>query len=312
MKMGIYWTYLKIIDPNLIFNVDICMNTKNFFPSSNLIEISKKATILEKDQEFYLINDWRDNRNPKSLQQILNSYLRLAISYARKYSSYGLPIDDLIHEGVLGIMHALDKFDTSKDFRLSTYASWWIRASIQDYILKNWSVVRTGSTASQKALFFNLKKIKHQINDLSREFMGQDEINKVSDMLNVKSIEVQNMESRLTGGDLYLNQKVDNETENDLMSLLADDRQNPEESYEDLNDKKIKKDFINQAIDTLNEREKTIIRLRKFKEKSITLDELGKMLKISKERVRQIETKALEKLKKSLLEVSQQNKEFFI
>ncbi len=225
MKMGIYWIYLKIIDPNLIFNVNICMNTKNFFPSSNLIEISKKATILEKDQEFYLINDWRDNRNPKSLQQILNSYLRLAISYARKYSSYGLPIDDLIHEGVLGIMHALDKFDTSKDFRLSTYASWWIRASIQDYILKNWSVVRTGSTASQKALFFNLKKIKHQINDLSREFMGQDEINKVSDMLNVKSIEVQNMESRLTGGDLYLNQKVDNETENDLMSLLADDRQ---------------------------------------------------------------------------------------
>ena len=312
MKMGIYWIYLKIIDPNLIFNVNICMNTKNFFPSSNLIEISKKATILEKDQEFYLINDWRDNRNPKSLQQILNSYLRLAISYARKYSSYGLPIDDLIHEGVLGIMHALDKFDTSKDFRLSTYASWWIRASIQDYILKNWSVVRTGSTASQKALFFNLKKIKHQINDLSREFMGQDEIKKVSDMLNVKSIEVQNMESRLTGGDLYLNQKVDNETENDLMSLLADDRQNPEESYEDLNDKKIKKDFINQAIDTLNEREKTIIRLRKFKEKSITLDELGKMLKISKERVRQIETKALEKLKKSLLEVSQQNKEFFI
>ena len=288
------------------------MNTKNFFPSSNLIEISKKATILEKDQEFYLINDWRDNRNPKSLQQILNSYLRLAISYARKYSSYGLPIDDLIHEGVLGIMHALDKFDTSKDFRLSTYASWWIRASIQDYILKNWSVVRTGSTASQKALFFNLKKIKNQINDLSREFMGQDEINKVSDMLNVKSIEVQNMESRLTGGDLYLNQKVDNENENDLMSLLADDRQNPEESYEDLNDKKIKKDFINEAIDTLNEREKTIIRLRKFKEKSITLDELGKMLKISKERVRQIETKALEKLKKSLLEVSQQNKEFFI
>tara|TARA_B100000989_G_scaffold274747_1_gene233792 strand:+ start:1665 stop:2531 length:867 start_codon:yes stop_codon:yes gene_type:complete len=288
------------------------MSFNNYFSSSNLVEISKKAKILEKKQEFELINDWRDNRNPNSLRQILNSYLRLAVSYARKYSSYGLPIDDLIHEGVLGIMHALDKFDTSKDFRLSTYASWWIRASIQDYILKNWSVVRTGSTASQKALFFNLKKIKHQINDVSREFMGQEEINKVSDMLNVKSIEVQNMESRLTGGDLYLNQKVDNETENDLMSLLADDRQNPEESFEDLNDKKIKKDYINKAINTLNEREKTIIRLRKFKEKSITLDELGQMLKISKERVRQIETKALEKLKKSLLEVSQQNQAFFI
>ncbi len=288
------------------------MFNKNLFHSNNLIEISKKAAILEKDEEFKLINDWRDNKTPRSLQKILHSYLRLAISYARKYSSYGLPIDDLIHEGVLGIMHALEKFDTSKDFRLSTYASWWIRASIQDYILKNWSVVRTGSTASQKALFFNLKKIKQQINDVSREFMGQDELNKVSNMLNVKSIEVQNMESRLTGGDLHLNQKVDNENENDLMSLLADDRQNPEETYEDFNDKNIKKDFINKAINTLNEREKTIIRLRKFKEKSITLDELGQMLKISKERVRQIETKALEKLKKSLLDISQQNKEFFI
>ena len=288
------------------------MVSKNFFFSNNLIEISKKASILEKEEEFQLINDWRDNKTPRSLQKILNSYLRLAVSYARKYSSYGLPIDDLIHEGVLGIMHALEKFDTSKDFRLSTYASWWIRASIQDYILKNWSVVRTGSTASQKALFFNLKKIKQQINDVSREFMGQNEINKVSNMLNVKSIDIQNMESRLTGGDLHLNQKVDSDSENDLMSLLADERQNPEETFEEFNDKNIKKDFINKAIDTLNDREKTIIRLRKFREKSITLDELGQKLKISKERVRQIETKALEKLKRSLLEISNQNKEFFI
>ena len=288
------------------------MLSRNRLFSNNLIELSKKAAILEKEEEFYLINDWRDNKTPKSLQKILNSYLRLAVSYARKYSSYGLPIDDLIHEGVLGIMHALEKFDTSKDFRLSTYASWWIRASIQDYILKNWSVVRTGSTASQKALFFNLKKIKQQINDVSREFLGQEELNKVSNMLKVKSIEVQNMESRLTGGDLHLNQKVDNDTENDFMSLLADERQNPEETYEDFNDKNVKKDFINQAIDTLNEREKTIIRLRKFRERSITLDELGQKLKISKERVRQIETKALEKLRKSLLDISQQNKEYFI
>ena len=287
------------------------MNNKKYFYNS-LVEFSKKAKILEKEDEFYLINDWRDNRNPRSLQKILNSYLRLAVSYARKYSSYGLALDDLIHEGVLGIMHALDKFDTSKDFRLSTYASWWIRASIQDYILKNWSVVRTGSTASQKALFFNLKKIKQQINDVSKEYMGQSEIDKVSSMLNVKSLEVQNMESRLTGGDLHLNQKVDNESDNDLMSLLADERQNPEEVYENLNDIKVKKDYINSAISTLNEREKTIIKLRKFQEKSITLDELGKKLKISKERVRQIETKALEKLKKTILEISQQDKEFFV
>ena len=286
--------------------------TKNIGFSNNLVEFSKKAAILEKDTEFKLINDWRDNRNSKALQKILNSYLRLAVSYARKYSSYGLPIDDLIHEGVLGIMHALDKFDTSKDFRLSTYASWWIRASIQDYILKNWSVVRTGSTASQKALFFNLKKIKQQINDVSREFLGQNEINKVSSMLNVKPIEVQNMESRLTGGDLFLNQKVDNESENDLLSLLADERDNPEEVFESFNDLSVKKNYIHEAINTLNDREKTIINLRKFKEKSITLDELGKKLKISKERVRQIETKALEKLKRAILDISQQDKEFFI
>ena len=279
---------------------------------SKLVELSKKAAILEKDEEFALINDWRDTKNPRSLQKILDAYLRLAVSYARKYSSYGLSLDDLIHEGVLGIMHALDKFDTSKDFRLSTYASWWIRASIQDYILKNWSVVRTGSTASQKALFFNLKKIKQQINDVSREFMGQSEIDKVSNMLNVKSLEVQNMESRLTGGDLHLNQNVDSESENDLMSLLPDERQNPEEIYEDFNDNNIKKNYIAKAIETLNDREKTIINLRKFKEKSITLDELGQKLKISKERVRQIETKALEKLKKAILEISQQDKEFFV
>ncbi len=288
------------------------MMFKNSQFSSKLIEFSKKASILEKEEEFKLIDEWRDSKNPKALQKILNSYLRLAVSFARKYSSYGLPIDDLIHEGVLGIMHALEKFDTSKDFRLSTYASWWIRASIQDYILKNWSVVRTGSTASQKALFFNLKKIKQQINDVSREFMGQNEIDKVSNMLKVKSIEVQSMESRLAGGDLYLNQKVDNESENDLMSLLADDRDNPEEVHQEFNDTKIKKNYIIAAIDTLNDREKTIIKLRKLKEKSVTLDELGNKLKISKERVRQIETKALDKLKKAILEISQQDKEFFI
>ena len=280
--------------------------------ANNLVEFSKKSKILEKKEEFYHIEQWREKRQSKSLQIILNSYLRLAVSYARKYKSYGLPLDDLIHEGVLGIMHALEKFDISKDFRLSTYASWWIRASIQDYILKNWSVVKTGSTASQKALFFNLRKIKQQISDASSDFMGQKEINQVSEMLNVKTFEIQNMESRLSGGDVFLNQKIDNDSENDLMSLLEDERANPEESFENFNDGKIKKDYLEQAILTLNDRERTIIKLRKLREKSITLDELGQMLKISKERVRQIETKALEKLKTTIVEISQQNKEFFI
>ena len=279
---------------------------------SSLVDFSKKSKILEKKEEFFHIEEWRTNRDSNSLKVILNAYLRLAVSYARKYKSYGLPLDDLIHEGVLGIMHAIEKIDISKDFRLSTYASWWIRASIQDYILKNWSVVKTGSTASQKALFFNLRKIKQQISDVSSDYMGQKEIDKVSEILRVKNIEVQNMESRLSGGDVYLNQKIDNESENDLMSLLQDERSNPEELVEQISDGKQKKEFINKAIQTLNDREKTIIKLRKLKEKSITLDELGQMLNISKERVRQIETKALEKLKTAILDISQQNKEFFI
>ena len=245
-------------------------------------------------------------------QKILNAYLRLSISYARKYSNYGFALDDLIHEGVIGIMHSLNKFDISKGFRLSTYASWWIRASIQDYILKNWSVVRTGSTASQKQLFFNLKKIKQQILDASRNFMGQKEINVVSKMLNVKALDIQNMESRLAGGDVFLNQSIANEEGNELISILTDDSANPEELTEMYYDTKSKKVWLSKAIQTLNNREQIIIKSRKLNDISVTLDELGKKLNISKERVRQIETKALMKLKKSILAISQQEKEFFI
>ena len=142
--------------------------------------------------------------------------------------------------------------------------------------------------------------------------MGQKEIDEVSKILKVKSLEVQNMESRLTGGDLHLNQKIDSENENDLMDLIVDERDSPEEVFQNLNDNRVKNNYVSEAIETLNEREKTIIKLRKFREKSITLDELGQKLRISKERVRQIETKALQKLKKALLDISQQDKEFFI
>jgi RNA polymerase sigma-32 factor len=288
------------------------MKEKNYQLSNNLVEYSRRAKVLTKLEEFELISQWRDQKNQRALQKILNAYMRLAVSYARKYVNYGLPLDDLIHEGILGIMHALEKFDISKDFRLSTYASWWIRASIQDYILKNWSIVKTGSTASQKQLFFNLKKIKKQILDVSRDYMGQEELNKVSKMLNIKSLEIQNMESRLTGGDVFLNQTIGDEDGNDLMSLLPDNSPNPEERSENFYDNKSKKNWLNKALDTLSDREKIIINSRKLTEKSTTLDELGSMLKISKERVRQIETSALKKLKIAILNISKQNKEFFI
>ena len=280
--------------------------------SNNLVEYSRRAKVLEKQEEYSLITQWRDHQDKKALQKILNSYMRLSVSYARKYLNYGLPLDDLIHEGILGIMHALEKFDISKDFRLSTYASWWIRASIQDYILKNWSIVKTGSTASQKQLFFNLKKIKKQILDVSRDYMGQSEINEVSKILNIKSIEIQNMESRLTGGDVHLNQPIGDEDGNDLMSILPDSSLNPEELSEKFYDEKAKKNWLFEAVNTLNDREKYIIQSRKLRDKAVTLDQLGLSLKISKERVRQIETSAIKKLKSAIIQISHQNKEFFI
>ena len=288
------------------------MKVKNFELFNNLVEYSRSSKVLGKEEEFYLIRRWQDEKDQKSLKKILNAYLRLAVSSARKYMRYGIPLDDLIHEGILGIMHSLEKFDISKDFRLSTYASWWIRASIQDYILKNWSIVRTGSTTSQKKLFFNLRKIKQKILSVSYDYMGQNEINEVSKMLNVKSMEIQNMESRLTGGDFFLNQTLGDEEGNDFLSMLEDNSDNPEKLTESYYDNKSKMSWLKSALETLTDREKTIIKSRKLEEKSITLDELGKMLQISKERVRQIETSALRKLKKTIIQISNQNKEFFI
>ena len=288
------------------------MREKNYQLSNNLVEYSRRAKTLEKEEEFYLIRRWQDHKDEKSLKKILNSYLRLAVSSARKYMYYGIPLDDLIHEGILGIMHALEKFDISKDFRLSTYASWWIRASIQEYILKNWSIVRTGSTASQKKLFFNLKKIKQKILSVSYDYMGQNEINEVSKILNVKSMEIQNMESRLTGGDFFLNQTLGDEDGNDFLTMLEDDSDSPEKLAQSHYDNKSKMNWLKIAIETLTDREQIIIRSRKLEDKAITLDELGIKLKISKERVRQIETSALSKLRKAITQISNQDREFFI
>ena len=288
------------------------MKVKNFELSNNLVEYSRRSKVLGKEEEFYLIRKWQDEKDQKSLKKILNAYLRLAVSSARKYMRYGIPLDDLIHEGILGIMHSLEKFDISKDFRLSTYASWWIRASIQDYILKNWSIVRTGSTTSQKKLFFNLRKIKQKILSVSYDYMGQNEINEVSKMLNVKSMEIQNMESRLTGGDFFLNQTLGDEEGNDFLSMLEDNSDNPEKLTESYYDNKSKMSWLKIALEKLTDREKIIIKSRKLEEKSITLDELGTMLQISKERVRQIETNALRKLRINIVKISNQNKEFFI
>ena len=272
----------------------------------------KKFPMLPAEEEYMLAKSWVDRGDVKSAQKLVTSHLRLVAKIAMGYRGYGLPVSELVSEGNIGLMRAVKKFDPEKGFRLATYAMWWIKASIQEYVLKSWSLVKMGTTTAQKKLFFNLKKIKKQILDLSRDYMGQDELNKVSKMLNIKAIEIQNMESRLTGGDVFLNQPIGDEEGNDLMSLLPDSSPNPEESSEKHYDSKSKQKWLSKAISTLNHREKIIIKSRKLAEKSITLGELGLSLKISKERVRQIETSALKKLKLAILEISQQNKEFFI
>ena len=207
----------------------------SFDDTNEMKSFVKKAMsipLLEENHEKVLAKKWIKNKDEKALHELTQSHIRLVIAFAVKYKNYGLNLSDLIQEGNIGLMKAAERFELDKEVRFSTYAGWWIRASIQDYILKNWSVVKTGSTASQKALFFNLRKIKQQISDASSDFMGQKEINQVSEMLNVKTFEIQNMESRLSGGDVFLNQKIDNDSENDFMSLLEDERANPEESFE--------------------------------------------------------------------------------
>ncbi len=282
------------------------------FDKNKLITLANKTKVLEKKEEIKLIKLWQTKKDEKSLEKILKSYMRLIVSVANKYLHYGLPREDLVQEGIVGIMNAIEKFDLSKGFRLSTYSKWWIRALIQEYILKNWSIVKAGSSASQKALFFNLNKLKKIINYNSFEFMGNNEVQKVAKILKVKSSQVETMENRLTLGDQSLNQTLSDDSNNDLMSLLKDESPTQDIILEQTYNDKEKKDTLYKAINQLKDREKIIILNRKLEEKAKTLEEMGKKLNISKERVRQIENKALQNLRKNILSISNQNKEFFI
>ena len=267
---------------------------------------------LEKKEEFELISNWQNNNDQNSLLRLIGAYNKLINSIAKKYSSYGLSHLDLVQEGTIGFMHALEKFDLSKGFRLSTYSQWWIRATIQNYILKNWSIVKNGNNAAQKTLFFGLNKLKKQINFDSHNFMGHEEVEKISNFLNVKPLQVQHMENKLALGDLSLNKTIDDEDGPDLLSILKANSLTPDEVVEKNNDNKLKNEWLAKSIELLNSREKEIILSRNLSDKKTTLDLIGKKLNISKERVRQIESAALKKLKKNITHISKQPKDFFI
>ena len=269
--------------------------------------------LLDKEEEYKLIENWQKNKNNNSINKLLSSYKKLVVSISKKFSSYGLPQEDLIQEGTMGLVYAIERFDTSKGFRLYTYSHWWIKAMIQDYIIKNWSIVKMGSTNAQKTLFFSFNKIKKLINLDTLKNMDRKDVEAISKIIKMKPVNIENLHHRLKMGDQSLNEVTKiNDTSVELIDFLKDDKDSQYTILEKNDDKKLKQKWILKAMDSLNEREKFIINSRKLNEKARTLGELGKLLKISKERVRQIESISLQKLKKNLLNISNETKDFFV
>ncbi len=259
--------------------------------------------MLEKEHELSLARRWRDKGDEKALHELVRSYARLAVSFAAKFRNYGLPVGDLIQEGNIGLMQAAERFDPERDVRFSTYASWWIRASIQDYILRNWSIVRTGTTSAQKSLFFNLRRLRAQIENREERTGLNDESRKeIANELGVKVKDVTQMEGRMAAGDKSLNAKIGESSEDDWQTFLADEGPNPEDVVMSMKDASTRSEWLNEALSDLPEREQMIIRERHLGEEVVTLEELGKDLDISKERVRQLEHRAMGRLKLSLSE----------
>lgn len=270
---------------------------------SNLdyIRNSMNAPLLEKDHELELATRWRDKGDEKALHELVQSYTRLVVSMASRFRNYGLPMGDLIQEGNIGLMQAASRFEPERGLRFSTYASWWIRSSIQDYVLRNWSIVRTGTTAAQKSLFFNLRRLRAKIESRNgQEGLGDEGRRQIAKELDVNIGEVEDMEARLAANDQSLNATIGEDGETDWQSFLADSRPNPEDIVIGMKDAQTRSTWLQQALGELSDREQTIIRERHLVYEPVTLEELGKQLGVSKERVRQLEQRAMDKLKVSM------------
>ena len=265
------------------------------------IKASMNAPMLEKEHELELARRWHDDKDEKALHELIESYTRLVVAIAAKFRNYGLPMGDLIQEGNVGLMHAASKFEPAREIRFSTYATWWIRSQIQDYVLRNWSIVRTGTTAAQKSLFFNFRRLRAKIEgENEAEGLGEDGRKRVAKELGVKLKDVEQMEGRLSGVDSSLNMTIGEESEEEWQGFLADDAPNPEEVVTSMRDAKTRSAWLNEALGELPEREQRIIRERHLGHETVTLEELGKDLGISKERVRQLEQRAMGRLKTSM------------
>ena len=267
--------------------------------SGYLIQI-KKFPMLEREEEYMLAKNWRNRGDIKSAEKLVTSHLRLVAKIAMGYRGYGLPIGEMISEGNVGLMQAVKKFDPEKGFRLATYAMWWIKAGIQEYILRSWSLVKMGTTTAQKKLFFNLKKLKNKIAPRSDGDLKDEHVTEIANKLDVKKDEVISMNRRLSGQELSLNAPV-GEDGDEWQDWLADKSMDQELSFAHNEEMEQRKDLLENSLEILNQREREILNYRRLVDQPVTLEKLSRKYKISRERIRQIENKAFEKIQKHML-----------
>ena len=283
----------------------LTLNGLDFSPEENLsryLQSIKKFPILTPEEEYDLAILYQQTKDKSIAYKLITSHLRLVVKVVSKYRGYGLPIGEMISEGNIGLMYAIDKFAPEKGFRFSTYALWWIKASVQKYILNSWALVKLGTTAAQKNLFFNLTKIKNKLNLIDDSELSENVLHDIARSLDVSVQDVTDMNMRLKAHDGSLNSVIDNDSDgaNEWMDFISDNKPNQEESLAHAETVKYRKTMFNKALYVLNKREKDILFKRRLYEKTITLDDLSKTYNISKERVRQIELNSIKKITKAI------------
>ena len=272
----------------------------SFDDTNEMKPFIKKAMsipLLEEQREKTLAKKWLKKNDEAALHELIQSHIRLVIAFAVKYKNYGLNLSDLIQEGNIGLMKAAERFETEKEVRFSTYASWWIRASIQDFVLKNWSLVRIATTSKQKSLFFSLRKLKQKIHQTEHGSIDYNTAQGIAHDLSISTADVIKMDARISQNDSSLNHKISEDGENEFLELIEDEDARPDDKIFSKDDDTFKKEVISDALKELDSREVKIIKERHLTDKAKTLDILGQELKISKERVRQIEKNAMIKMK---------------
>jgi len=271
---------------------------------SRYLQEIRKFPMLEPDEEYALARRYKGHADPGAAQKLITSHLRLVAKIAMGYRGYGLPISEVISEGNVGLMHAVKRFEPEKGFRLATYAMWWIRAAIQEYVLRSWSLVKIGTTAAQKRLFFNLRKVKGQIAALDEGSLHPDQIKQIATTLNVTEDEVVQMNSRLSG-DASLNSPMRaDEGASEWQDWLVDDTPDQETSLGESEEYSERMGMLNTAMEVLNERERAIFQARRLQESPSTLEELAQQYEVSRERIRQIEVRAFEKVQEAVKEAA--------